>query len=212
MQPPQWCHMHHPPSRFRQSWGKLENPSLTCFHAKQAARSQHVPHTVALPSVLLCNRQTIATGFEVKTEKTVATSFEAKPEKTDLVVLRSNHWQTIVLGFEAQPRSTRSSSPCARCRPHMTSPDLPIVQPPSTRPVRPSLVLCTRSPTPATILVAARHTAHVTCNHETSKRDSPNKTKIKVKQPKCPGFEFKPRQVNDSSQTNQGTDHLVSHE
>jgi hypothetical protein len=26
----------------------------------------------------------------------------------------------------------------------------------------------------------------------------------------CPGFEIKPRQVNDSSQSNQGTDHLVS--
>jgi hypothetical protein len=25
-----------------------------------------------------------------------------------------------------------------------------------------------------------------------------------------PGFKFKPRQVNDSSQSNQGTDHLVS--
>jgi hypothetical protein len=28
---------------------------------------------------------------------------------------------------------------------------------------------------------------------------------------KCPGFKFKPRQVNDSSQSNQGTDYLVSH-
>jgi hypothetical protein len=35
--------------------------------------------------------------------------------------------------------------------------------------------------------------------------------KIKVKLLKCPEFEFKPWQVNDSSQTNQGTDHLVSH-
>jgi hypothetical protein len=34
--------------------------------------------------------------------------------------------------------------------------------------------------------------------------------KSKTKQ-NCPGFEFKPRQVNDSSQSNQGTDHLVSH-
>jgi hypothetical protein len=35
-------------------------------------------------------------------------------------------------------------------------------------------------------------------------------TRIKVKQPKCPRFEFKHHQVNDSSQSNQGTDHLVS--
>jgi hypothetical protein len=27
---------------------------------------------------------------------------------------------------------------------------------------------------------------------------------------KCPGFEFKHSQVNDSSQSNQGTDNLVS--
>jgi hypothetical protein len=32
-----------------------------------------------------------------------------------------------------------------------------------------------------------------------------------VKARKCPRFEFKPRQVNDSSQSNQGTDQLVSH-
>jgi hypothetical protein len=44
----------------------------------------------------------------------------------------------------------------------------------------------------------------------TSKHDSPHDTKIRVKLPKCPGFEFKPHQVNHSSQSNQGTDHLVS--
>jgi hypothetical protein len=37
------------------------------------------------------------------------------------------------------------------------------------------------------------------------------KQKEKEKKRNCPGFEFKPRQVNDSSQSNQGTDHLVSH-
>jgi hypothetical protein len=48
-------------------------------------------------------------------------------------------------------------------------------------------------------------------HHETSKSDSPNETKIKEKQNKnYPKFEFKPRQVNDSSQSNQGTDHLIS--
>jgi hypothetical protein len=43
-------------------------------------------------------------------------------------------------------------------------------------------------------------------HHETSKCDSPNETEINVKLPKCPGFKFKLRQVNDSSQSNQGTD------
>jgi hypothetical protein len=37
-------------------------------------------------------------------------------------------------------------------------------------------------------------------HHETSKHDSPYDTKIKVKQQKHPGFEFKPRHANDSSQ------------
>jgi hypothetical protein len=36
-----------------------------------------------------------------------------------------------------------------------------------------------------------------------------NKDKRKTKQ-NYPGFEFKPHQVKDSSQSNQGTDHLVS--
>jgi hypothetical protein len=36
------------------------------------------------------------------------------------------------------------------------------------------------------------------------------KQRIKVKLSKCPRFEFKPHQVNDSSQSNQGTDHLIS--
>jgi hypothetical protein len=46
-------------------------------------------------------------------------------------------------------------------------------------------------------------------HHETSRHDSPNKTKVKEKtKQNYPGFEFKPHQVNDSSQSNQGTDHL----
>jgi hypothetical protein len=47
-------------------------------------------------------------------------------------------------------------------------------------------------------------------HHETSKRDSSNETKTKENKKKRPTFELKPRQVNDSSQSNQGTDHLVS--
>jgi hypothetical protein len=47
-------------------------------------------------------------------------------------------------------------------------------------------------------------------HHQTSRHDSPNETDIKVKLPKCLEFEFKSWQVNDSSQSNQGTNHLVS--
>jgi hypothetical protein len=67
--------------------------------------------------------------------------------------------QIVDLGFEAQPRNPRFSSLCAPYRPHTVSPDLPIIRPLSTRPVRPSLFLCTRSPTPVTILVTAYHAA-----------------------------------------------------
>jgi hypothetical protein len=47
-------------------------------------------------------------------------------------------------------------------------------------------------------------------HHETSKHNSPNDTKIKLKLPKCLGFKFKPHQINDSSHSNQKTDHLIS--
>jgi hypothetical protein len=77
--------------------------------------------------------------------------------------------------------------------------------------VRPYPVLYTRSPTPAMILVDTHQAAPATCTPRDkqmrfSKR---NNDKRKIKQ-NCPGFEFKPHQVNDSSQSNQGTDHLVS--
>jgi hypothetical protein len=42
------------------------------------------------------------TGFEAKPEETVATSFQAKLEKTVRVLLKPNHSQTIIIGFEAQ--------------------------------------------------------------------------------------------------------------
>jgi hypothetical protein len=95
--------------------------------------------------------------------QTVTTSFEAKPVKTVGVVLRPNYSQTVDLGFEAQPRNLCSSSLRTRCRPHTAPPDLSITRPLSTRPVRPSLVLCTRSPTPAMILIAAHHATPATC-------------------------------------------------
>jgi hypothetical protein len=41
-------------------------------------------------------------GFEAKLPETVTTSFEVKQVKTVRMVLRSNHSQTITIGFEAQ--------------------------------------------------------------------------------------------------------------
>jgi hypothetical protein len=82
--------------------------------------------------------------------------------QTAPMILRPHHWQTVHLGFESQPRNSRSSSPLGRCRPHIASPDLSIAQAPSTRPVRSPPILCTRSPTHTTILVTARHAAPAT--------------------------------------------------
>jgi hypothetical protein len=144
--------------------------------------------------------------------QTVATGFEAKPAKTVRVVLMPNHSQTANIGFEAQPRNPRSSSPRARCRSHTASPDLLITRPPSTGPVRPSSIICTRSPTPVMILITAHHVASVTCipRDKQMRFSKRNKGKRKTKQ-NYPGFEFKHCQVNDSSQSNQGMNHLVSY-
>jgi hypothetical protein len=105
----------------------------------------------------------------------------------------------------------RSLSPCARCRLHTSSPDLSTIRPPSIWPVldhpwssKPGLLLLPWSSS----LPVMPHLSPA-C-HETSKHDSPHKTKIKVKPPKLPRIEFKSRQVNYSSQLNQCTNDLVS--
>jgi hypothetical protein len=59
------------------------------------------------------NHQIGAADFEAQAEKPITIGFEAKPEKIVQVVLRANHSQTVDLGFEAQLRNSRSSSPRA---------------------------------------------------------------------------------------------------
>jgi hypothetical protein len=83
----------------------------------------------------------------------------SKPLKIVPVVLRSNHrsW------FWDSTKNLRSSSPCARCRPHTTSFNILIVRPPSIQPVRPFMILYISSPTSATIPVTSRHVAHAIC-------------------------------------------------
>jgi hypothetical protein len=103
------------------------------------------------------------------------------------VVLRSNHSQTVDLSFKAQPRNLCSSSPRAQCKPHMAPPDLSIARPPSTRPVQPSPVLCTKYPTPATILVVVRHVAPATYTPRDKQTRFSNKTKVAF------GFASRPR-------------------
>jgi hypothetical protein len=80
-------------------WGSTKKPT-SGFEAKSG-------ETVAT-SFEAKLEKTVATGFEARQVKTVATGFEAKQAKTVWVVLRSNHSQTIELGFEAQPGNPRS--------------------------------------------------------------------------------------------------------
>jgi hypothetical protein len=109
---------------------RLGNPSQTCFHAKQAARSQRVSRADLPPSILWHNRQTEAHlvlrhkprnrrgDFEAQITKpglpvlrpkpleTVATSFEAKPAKTVAAGFEANPLETVVVGFDAKPSET----------------------------------------------------------------------------------------------------------
>jgi hypothetical protein len=168
-------------------------------------------------------RETVATSFEAKLEKTVATVFEAKLDKTVTAGSEVKPLETVATGFEAKPLklsilvlrlNQETHAPhlhvhgADRTRRHPTSRSPGHLVPnlcDHPRSSAPGLLLLPRSPS----LHAMPHLPHA--HHETSKRDSPNETKIKEKaKQNCPGFEFKHHQVNDSSQSNQGTDHLVS--
>jgi hypothetical protein len=112
------------------------------------------------------------------------------------VVLSPNHWQTVDLGIKAQPRNPRSSSPRARCRSYMALPNLPII------------------PGPLHQVSYSYHNPHRcppyrTCHlHTTRQVNAILQTRIidsRIEPRKCPWFEFKPRHVNDSSQSNKGS-------
>jgi hypothetical protein len=197
--------MHNPRRASASLKARLGNPNLTHLREKQAARSRRVPYTIfILPLVLWWNRQTIAhlvlrpkpwnyrgefagqitnpqlsvlrpksgnpgEWFWGQTTRTVATGFEDKPG------------ETVDHGFEAKTRNSRSSSPYAQYKPHTSSPDLSIIQPPSTWPVldhsrssAPSLLLLPRSSS----LPIMPHLSPT--HHETSKCVSPHKTDGRV--------------------------------
>jgi hypothetical protein len=148
------------------------------------------------------NRETRATGFEAKPEKTVATYFEVKPEKTVRVFWgQTTHKpSTLVLRLNQETRAPRL---------HVHGADRTQRHPTSRSPGHRVSDLCDhpRSSTTGLLLLPWSSSLHVIlhlspAHHETSKHDSPHDTKIKVKQLKYPEFKFKPRQVNDSSQSN----------
>jgi hypothetical protein len=124
--------------------------------------------------------------------------FEDQITKPELPVLRlrPGNPSTLVLSLNQETRV-----PCLL----VPSIDHTRPVPDHPRSSAPSLLLLPR----LSLLPVVSHLSPT--HHETSKHDSLHKTKIKVKPPKSPGFEFKPWQGNDSSQSNQGIDHLVSH-
>jgi hypothetical protein len=139
--------------------------------------------------VLSPKPKNLSKWFWGQTTRTVSISFEAKLG------------ETVNLGFEAKLRNLWSSSPYARCRSHTTSPDLSIIRPLSTQHVLDH----PRSSAPSLLLLPQSSSLpimpHLSPTHyETSTCISPHETDSRVKPPKFPGFKFKPRQVNYSSQ------------
>jgi hypothetical protein len=154
--------------------------------------------------------ETVATaGFEAKLPETVATGFEAKPAKTIRVVLRPNHSQTIAIGFKAQTDEKQSewfwgqtthklSTLVLRLNQDTHAPRLHVHGADRTQcyPTSRSLGhwvpdLCNhpRSSALGLLLLPWSSSLHVMphlppAHHETSKRDSPNETKVKEKQNK----------------------------
>jgi hypothetical protein len=84
---------------------RLGNPSQTCFHAKQAARSWHVSRAHLPPSVLWRNWQTEVYLVLRLKPRNHRGDFEAQITKPELSVLRPKPKTLHHLGFEAQPRN-----------------------------------------------------------------------------------------------------------
>jgi hypothetical protein len=84
---------------------RLRNPSKTCFHTKQAARSQRVSHANLHPSVLWRNRQTEAHLVLRSKPRNHHGDSEAQITKPKLPGFGSNREILHHLGFETQPRN-----------------------------------------------------------------------------------------------------------
>jgi hypothetical protein len=164
--------------------------------------------------------ETVATSFEAKLEKTVASGFEAKPLETIAAGFEAKPPETVIAGFEAKPLETVTTDFEAKSmktihkpstlvlrlnqethtpRLHMHGVDRTWCHPTSRSPGHRIPDLCDHPRSSANQVSYSYHDPH-----RRTKQD-----KIKTKQ-NCPRFKCKPRQVNDSSQSNQGSDHLVS--
>jgi hypothetical protein len=159
-----------------------------------------VSHVDLPPSVLWRNRQTEAHLILRPKPRNRRGDFEAQITKPEMSVLRPKLGNPPPPWFWGSTKKTALLVSTCQVQPHTAPPDLSTARPPSTRPVRPSLVLCTRSPTPATVLVVARHAAPATYTPRDKQTWFSKRTKDKRKtKQNYPEFEFKPRQVNDSS-------------
>jgi hypothetical protein len=109
-----------PPTCF---WGPNQLIVMVILSVKSPNRSYRFggPNWKPERVVLRPNHKNRIHQFWGQTIRTVSTSFEVKLG------------ETIYLGFEAKKRNSCSSCSCGRCRPHIASPNLLIVWPPSTR-------------------------------------------------------------------------------
>jgi hypothetical protein len=154
---------------------KLGNPSRTCFQAKQAARSRYVSHAIfILPSVLLCNWQTIPHFVLRPKSRKCCSDFVGQITKSQQLVLRpkSGNLMTLVLRSNQETpwpwfwdwtkKPTLLISLCSVQTTHSVTRSLnhPATEYPTC--VWQSPVLYIKSPTPASILITVCHIAPVT--------------------------------------------------
>jgi hypothetical protein len=191
---------------------RLGNPSPNCFLVKQAARSWHVSHTDLPLSVLWRNRQTKTRLILRPKLRNHRGDFEAQITKPELPVLRPKPGNptTLVLRLNQEIHAPHlhvhgtdhtQHHPTSRSSGHRV-PDLCLTIPDSLHQVSYSCLDPRHCPPCHTCHLHSMRQANVILH--TNKGNS-------VETWKCPRFEFKPRHVNDASQSNQGTDHLVSH-
>jgi hypothetical protein len=177
---------------------KLGETIATSFEAK--------PEKTVFTGFEAKPEKTIASGFEDKPLETVTTGFVAKPTKTVRVVLRPNHSQTVAIGFEAQTNekpfqwfwgqtTDKPSTLVLRLNQETRAPHLHVHgadrtqrHPTSRSPDHQVPDLCEhpRSSALGLLLLPWSSSLHAMAHlppahHETSKHDSPNKTKIKEK-------------------------------
>jgi hypothetical protein len=164
---PRWfchrCHVHHPRRASTRLEARLGNLSLTCYKVKQATRSWHVSNTVfLLPSVLWRNRQIIAHLILRPKPRNHHGDFVAKSSNRSYRFWGPNQetHRPYFWGLTKKPALLVSLGMVQTANSVFRPLDRLAIEYPAC--AWPSLILCTKSPTPASILITARHAAPVT--------------------------------------------------